>query len=271
MPARTKPQSEPEIVLDDPSAPALPEQDPNALVLPPEPPAPEPEKTFTAAEIEAARRQEKDKLYGELEKERKAREEMDARLAVFEKEREDQQKLAEKERKAQEAEARRLAEEEMSVRELLSQKEQEWESRFTQVDQDRAALAAALDMERQFQALTTYRQARIEERSDELMPELLDMIGGNTQEEIDASIDVVAQKTASILSQVAAAQQQQRQQTRMVSPTGAPPVGPMEQEQSFEKLTPEQIKTMPMGDYAKNRDRIMAALSQQVRNRGGAY
>jgi len=49
-----------------------------------------------------------------------------------------------------------------------------------------------------------------------------------------------------------------------VSPT-APPVGPMETQTEYQTLTAEDIRNMPMEQYAKMRDRLMNAVPRRGR------
>src|SRR5262245_20576106 len=90
---------------------------------------------WTDQDIEAARQQEKDKLYGRIE-------DMGGQLKALQEERAAER--AERERLADEADAARRAQEEgeMNVRDLLAKKEQEWQSQFDTLnkryDTDRA-------------------------------------------------------------------------------------------------------------------------------------
>jgi len=242
-----------------------------------EPPAPPKEeegetkpagKTFSVEDIEKARREEKDKLYGSME-------EMKKELAELRKAREAQQKAEEAARKKQEeeqakaaAEAKRKKEEEMEVKQLLAQKEQEWEARFRQIEEENQRKDEILAKERRFNELVAYRQRRLEEEQDSIMPELRDLVQlGNTEEEIEQSLDAIKERTQRILAQVTQGQQQARQQAKGTTAT-APPVGPLESQQEFQQLTNDDLKNMDMNTYAKNRDRLLGAVSQRVRGQG---
>ncbi len=217
---------------------------------------------FEAA-LANARKQEKDKLYGRIT-------EMDETLKEMrEREAREEQERAEAERREQE-EAKRKAEEEMDLRELLSQKEQEWQDRFTQVQEEIAQKDALLEREREFQALEAYKSQALQQNEDDIMPELRDMVSGNTQEEIDASIESLKDRTARILGEVQQFQQQQRQQ--MPGPrVTAPAMGPLEQnETANQTVTATDIANMDMNTYRANRDRLLKATSQKARE-GGLY
>lgn len=218
-----------------------------------------PAKTFTADDIEAARKQEKDKLY-------KGIEDLKGQLATLTKEREDREKAAKDAEKQAAAEAKAKADEEKSAKELLAEKEQEWESKFKGLQTQRERDQAILEQERRFSALSDYRAGRVQAVTEEIMPELLDFIGGNSEEEIEASIARLIEKTNQISSNVQQAQQQYRQQMPGTKVT-QPPVGPVEQQQSYETLSADDIRNMDMETYKKRRDSLLGAAAQN-RNKG---
>jgi hypothetical protein len=93
---------------------------------------------------------------------------------------------------------------------------------------------------------------------------LLDLVGGNSEEEIEASIALMRQKTDAILTSVAEAQRGQRQAQPTARAT-QPPVGPMETDQLQESYSPAEIAAMDMHTYQKLRPQLLAASSQQYR------
>jgi len=225
-------------------------------------------RTFSVEDIEKARREEKDKLYGEIGN-------LKEELKAIKAEREKANKLAEDAAAKQaadqakaEADAKKKAEEEMSVKELLATKEQEWQEQLNAIKAERERDQELLAKERRYNELVSYRQRRLEEESDTIMPELRDMVTlGNTEQEIEASIQALQDRTQRILEQITAGQQAARQQQRTTSAT-APPVGPLESQPEFQQLTNDDLKNMDIQTYAKNRDRLMAAVSQRVRAQG---
>jgi DNA repair exonuclease SbcCD ATPase subunit len=232
----------------------------------PEPKAEEPKaeskpsgKTFSAEDIEKARKEEKDKLYKSLE-------DMKGELAALRKEREDREKAAKEAEKQAAAEAKRKADEEKSAKELLAEKEQEWEQKFHSLQQERERDQAILAQERQFNALMEYRSQRMQEETENILPELIDMIGGNNQEEIEASIERLRERTAKIVGNVQQAQQQARQQMPGTKVT-APPVGPVENQPGYETLSADDIRNMDMATYAKRREQLLGAAAKN-RNKG---
>ena len=134
------------------------------------------ERMFTKDEVEAIRRQEKDKLYDRINK-------LQEQVEVFNHERDEQKRLAE-EISAKEADERRQREEaEMSAKELLLKKEdefqqrintaqEEWEQKFSALQSEAEAQKALLEQERRFQELESYKSRRISEEQDNIMPEL---------------------------------------------------------------------------------------------------
>jgi primosomal protein N' len=166
---------------------------PAAVVEPPATPPAEPR--FTVEDIQKARQEEKDKLYkrlqsveeqnktflAEIEEQRKAREAAQAQEA-------------ERQRQAQEA-AKAKAEEDMSAKELLAVKEQEWNQRLQQFEQEREQERLLFQKEQEFNSLQSYIQRRVGEESENIAPELLDFVGGNTPEEVENSLNTVKAKT----------------------------------------------------------------------------
>ena len=225
-------------------------------------------RTFSTEDIERARREEKDKLYGEIGN-------LKEELKAIKAEREKANKLAEEAASKQaadqakaEAEAKKKQEEELSVKELLAQKEQEWRQEIDTIKAERERDQELLAKERRYNELVSYRQRRLEEESDTIMPELRDMVAlANSEQEIEASIQALQDRTQRILEQITAGQQAARQQQRTTSAT-APPVGPMESQPEFQQLSNEDLKNMDIQTYAKNRDRLMSAVSQRVRTQG---
>jgi len=246
------------VTIDNPVQQAAPEE---------VAPAPQREantRMFSQEEVEAIRRQEKDKLYDKISK-------LQDQVEIFNHEREEQKRLAE-EVAAREAEERRLREEEeMSAKELLMKKEdefqqrintaqQEWEQKFTALQQESEAQKAVLEQERRFQELESYKSRRIAEEQDNVMPELLDFIRGNTEDEIESAISAVKTRTSAILENIQQAMPQQ-QRLRGVPATGSTPSGPLENMTEQQTYTSADIAGMSMDQYAQVRDRLLASAS----------
>jgi hypothetical protein len=223
-------------------------------------PAADPTRVFTQEDIEKARKQEKDKLYADLEEAKATMRELQQK----QRERDEAEAAA---RTAAEEAARLAAEEEMGFKELLAKRDQEWESRLVAESQERERLAATLDMERKFAELSAYRSARVDQERENILPELIDLIAGNTQEDIEQSIVSLRSRTEAILGNVQLATQVARQDMRGASVT-APPVGPLETQSSTQTLTPEDIRNMDINVYAQHRDRLLGAVRNNVQQKG---
>lgn len=223
-----------------------------------QPPQQPQERMFTADEVEAFRQQEKDKLYGRLD-------EMGTQLKSVLEERESER--AERARLAEEAETARQAKEEseMDLRALIEKRDEEWRARFEESEQRSAAERAIFDQERRLTELGEYRRARVEQEQEYILPDLRDFVGGNSIEEIDASIEVIKQRSEVISANFAAAAAQQQQPFRAGAMPSVPPVGPLEQLPSYEQLSPEQIEAMDMDTYKRHRPQLLQAASQQQR------
>jgi len=226
-------------------------------------------RMFSEDEVEAIRRQEKDKLYDRISK-------LQEQVEIFNTEREEQKRLAD-ELASKEAEERRQREEaEMSAKDLLMKKEdefqqqintvqQEWEEKFTALQSEAEAQKALLEQERRFQELESYKSRRIAEEQDGLMPELIDFISGNTEEDIETTISAVKARTSAIMDNIQQALPQQQQPLRGVPATGSTPSGPLENMTEQQTLTSADIANMTMEQYAQVRDRLLASASMRGR------
>lgn len=231
------------------------------------------EKVFTSEEVEKIRKQEKDKLYKKLEDSESRLKELSEQVNVLDRERDEARKRAD-ELAQQEREILRQREEaEMSAKELLlkkeqefnqriSQAEQEWQGRLSEIEKQRQAQEALLEKERYHQHLQTYRTRRVAEESDNIIPELADLISGSTEEEIEASIDILRERSQAIVASIQQATQATQGRLRG-APVTAPPVGPLDNQMEQQTLTAEDIRNMPMDKYIQMRDRLLNASRSQ--------
>lgn len=220
------------------------------------------ERMFTAEQLEAARRQEKDKLYPKLT-------ELEQKVSLFEQERSEALNAANAAAEA-EAQARREREEaEMSAKELLAVKEDqwnktlnsvqsEWEQKFNALQQESEARQALLEKEREYQELVSYKNRRLSEEADNIMPELIDLIDGNTVAEIDLAISRVVEKSSAIVQNIQQSLPQPQQRPRSISTVGGVPNGPLENAQDQRVLTNDDIQSMSIAEYAQIRDRLLS-------------
>lgn len=211
-------------------------------------------KFYTEDDLAKVRSQEKDKLYPVIEqlKEevsslRKEKEEKAARKA-----KEAEEKAAAKAQKEKEDQ-----ESELEVRELLKVKEQEWKEQLESERQERQFALAALERERVYADLQGYRMQRIDQERENIIPELVDLINGNTREEIDESIAGLRDRSARILEAVAQQTQSARKEMTGTRAT-LPPAGPLETNTEQRQLTSQDVASMSMSEYAKYRDRILS-------------
>ena len=213
---------------------------------------------FTEDDIEKARQQEKEKLYPRLE-------EMSEQLKLLKAERDAE--AAERQRVAEEAENLRKAkeEEEMDLRQLFERRETEFKSQINELNQRYETDRAVFERERALQEAYAYRIARIEQEQEYILPELRDLIGGDSPEQIDAAIEEMKARSEAIFTNMAAASQPQP--FRGAAMPSVPPVGPMEQLPQQESLTAEDIRNMPMDDYKKYREQLLRATNPQRRGR----
>ena len=217
---------------------------------------------WTDEDLEAARTQEKDKLYGRLN-------EMQTQLQQLQEARQAEQ--AERERLAQEAAdaARQREEQEMDVRQLLERREQEFQQQIEQINQRYEADRAIFDKERQLQEAEIYRRDRIAQEAQDILPELRDFIQGNSPDEIDQSIEAMKARTAMIVANFLQAEQPPVPfQPRMGATPTAPPVGPLEQTPSQEQITPDMVRDMDMDTYKKMRPSLLQAANPYNQRRG---
>jgi hypothetical protein len=218
---------------------------------------------WTDEDLEAARVQEKEKLYGRLN-------DVQSQIQSLQEERE--QERAERERLAQEAEAARQAreEQEMGVRELLEKRDREFREALEERDRRYEADRQIYEKERQLAEAEIYRRDRIEQEANDILPELRDFVGGNSPEEIDRSIEAIKQRTAMIVQNFVSAEQPPVPfQPRMGAAPTAPPVGPMEQQSAQLNLNdPEVLRDMDMDTYKKIRPQLLQAANPTNSRRG---
>ena len=206
--------------------------------------------------IQKARAQEKAKLYPQVEK-------LQEELALLRKEREERQALeAERTAKRQARESERAAERkkqeesELEVRDLLVKKEQEWATKLEAERKEREKAFALLEREREFQDLQQFRSQRMEQERESIIPELVDLISGNSRDEIEQSIAGLKERSAKIFDSVAQVAQQSRKEmsgTRITVPAN----GPLDNNSDSATLTPDSISNMSMAEYAKNRSKLL--------------
>lgn len=251
----------------------------DVLIIPTDTPAPKEEpsksKVFTEEEVEQIRKQEKDKLYKRIEEADTRVKTMEEQMALLSQEREAARKEAE-EKARQEAELLRQREvDELSAKDLLTKREEEfnlklqdiesdYRRRFEEIESQRQAQEAILEKERHLQNLNAYRQRRMQEEAESIIPELIDLVSGSSEDEIETSIAVLRDRSSAIIESIQQATAQQQGRLRG-APVTAPPVGPMETQMEYQTLTADDIRNMSMDQYEKMRDRLLNARSSRSR------
>lgn len=216
------------------------------------------QKFYTEEDLAKVRTQEKDKLYPQIEKLKeeldtikRSAEEQAAAKAAEEAERE--AKMAEK--------AKREQEDELEVRDLLRVKEQEWQEQLEREREERERAFALLEREKAFTELQAYKNQRLEEERENIIPELVDMIHGNTPEEIEASIQGLRDKSSRIIESAQSAMQSARKEMSGTRVT-TPPAGPMDINTGSRQFTASEIADMPMDEYIKYRQQFLSPRAQ---------
>lgn len=231
---------------------------------PPSPPQPQPqtngERMFTAEEVETFRKQEKDKVYGRIDS-------MSTELEQLKAEREAARKAVEDAQAQAEREAKEKAEGEMEVRDLLSTYRTEAQAEIQSLREQAERAQAELEKERQFQELIQYRTQAVDAVRDRIVPEIADFIGGDTPEQIDASIADALERSDRIVQGMMAAQQNQLQGMRGVRTTAPTGNGPLEEQQEHRALTAEDIRKMSPSEYAASRGKLHEAGRNQFYGR----
>jgi len=221
---------------------------------------------YTAEDLERARSQEKEKLYPVVEK-------MKEELSQLKRDREEQaakeaERLAQRREREKELAKKKKEEEEeeLSLKELLKKKEEELQAQIEQERSEREKALALLDRERQYQELMAYRQNRLEQERENIIPELIDLIQGDSVDAIEQSINSLKEKSARIFESVATASQQTRKEMVGARVT-VPASGPLDTDMDSYTATPDDLRNMSMADYAKNRAKLLGS-SDNTRGQG---
>jgi DNA repair exonuclease SbcCD ATPase subunit len=234
------------------------------------------ERTYTQAEYEAAlakaRKDEKDKLYPTLDGYKDQLSEVQKSLNEIQKEREEAANALAKAQKEAADAAKAKQEAEMDAKSLIETKLKEtndsWESRFTQLYNERESERAQAAKEREYNELIDYRNGRLAELTAEIAPQFHGFITGNTREEIDNAIAQATSATQSIFNEVQQAQAIAPQTPRGVSATGYSAFGPLEGVLGQQTLTADDINKMTMREYEEFRQKNGMAGRDASRNRG---
>ena len=212
------------------------------------------QKFYTEEDLAKVRSQEKEKLYPEIDR-------LKEEVSILKKDREEKaaRKAAEAEAKAAEEKAR--LEEGLDAKDFAKATDDELREQLARERQEREAAFALLEQERKFAELQAHRQQAVEQNRDNIIPQLIDYIQGNTPEEISESIAGLVERSNSILESAQSAIQQQRRDMPGVRAT-LPGVGPLETNSESRQFTAADIASMPMNEYAKVRTQILSNRAQ---------
>ena len=207
-------------------------------------------KFYTDEDLAKVRSQEKDKLYPQIES---LKEELNSLRK--EKEEEAARRNANAQAEAERAKAEALSE--LDSKSYADARLSELQEQLERERQERERAFALLEREKTYADLQAYRQQVIEQERENIIPQLVDFIQGNSREELAESVERLKERSASILESAQSAMQNARKEMKGTS-ISAPPAGPLETNSEQRSLTPQEIAAMSMNDYAKYRDRLMS-------------
>lgn len=184
------------------TAPSAPQVAPIALVQPGQTPT---EPTYSQSQVEgmlSTQLQQLIERFGPVEQQSAAVQQQIAELRQAEVARQQAAQQAAQ----QQADAQRLQEEfTLDAKALLARREQEWGQRFAQLEgqiQQSNALAAK---EAELRRLDEYRTNRLAQAAGAIHPDLLEYVGGNSEAEIDESIQKAITKSQTLVQDFAQA------------------------------------------------------------------
>lgn len=221
------------------------------VVTPPAPPAP-PTRTFTEAEVEKFRADERNKLQSKLDAQAAKLNEIAEAQAARE--------AADAELAAQAAAAAKAAQEaDLDAKSLLEIRTQEWEQKFAQMAEEQRQKEAQLALERQFLEMKAYIQGRVAEETAQktIHPAFFDFINGSTREEVEASINLVKAKTEAMAQEIAARETGRTQQQFQTGQGPSTRTGPSDFGHVAEGGEELDYTQMSYADFVKNRHNLI--------------
>lgn len=206
--------------------------------------------------IEAARQQEKNKLYPTINKADERAQAMEAEVKELRAFQKKQEKVEADRIKAIEDAQKAKEEAEMSAKDLLAKRDQDFNTRLAQIQAENEQRVALMEQEIRFNQLQSYIQRRVIEESQNIVPELIDFITGSTPEEVEASIELMKAKSAAIGEAARNAGIRQRTQMPGVAPSsGTNGVTPLDAP-GDRQYSAEDIRGMNMQEYAALRQKV---------------
>jgi hypothetical protein len=206
--------------------------------------------------IEKARQQEKDKLYPQINRNDERWTALNEEVKGLRRVAKDAEKQEADRLAAVEAERTRAAEAEMSAKELIERRQAEFAAQLDTIQRENQSQMLLLQKENEFTRLQAYTQTRINEERDNIAPELIDLVSGNTPDEIEASIATMRAKTEAIAASMRDFQVQRRAGMPGVAPSaGTNGVTQLDQP-GDRQLSDQDIKDMGMAQYAELRKKL---------------
>lgn len=206
--------------------------------------------------IEKTRQQEKDKLYPQLNKNDERYTALNDELKELRKFQRSAEKTEADRQKAIEDAQRAKEEAELSAKDLLARRDQEFNARLTELQESNAAQIALLQKENELARFQAYVQRRAAEESESIAPELLDLIDGNTPEEVESRIELLKAKTESIANSLrGAATRQRAAMPGVAASAGTNGIGPLDTP-GDRQYSASDIESMGLKDYAAFRQKV---------------
>lgn len=211
-------------------------------------------KFYTEDDLAKVRSQEKEKLYPQIES-------LKEELNAIRKEKEEEVARKDAEAQALAEKARQEALSELDAKSYADARLSELQEQLERERQERERALALLEREKSFADLQAYRQQVLEQERENIIPELVDLIAGNTREEIQSSVEGLKERSARILESAQSAMQTARKEMTGTRAT-LPPAGPLETNSEQRQFSAEEIQSMSMNDYAKYRARLLSPTAQ---------
>ena len=208
------------------------------------------QKFYTEEDLSRVRSQEKSKLYPEIDS-------LKEELNSLRKEKEEEATRIKAVAEADAANAREAALADLDSKSYADARLAELQEQLERERQERERAFALLEREKTYADLQAYRQQVLETEREAIIPELVDLIAGNTREEIAASVEGLKDRSAKILESAQSAMQNARKEMTGTRAT-LPPAGPLETNSEQRNFTPQEIAAMSQNEYAKYRDRLLS-------------
>jgi hypothetical protein len=192
------------------------------------------QKFYTEEDLAKVRSQEKSKLYPEIDS-------LKEELNSLRKEKEEEAARRNAEAEAEALRIKEAQESELDAKSYAELKTKELQEQLERERSERERAFALLEREKTYADLQAYRQQVLETEREAIIPELVDLIAGNTREEISASVESLKERSAKILESAQSAMQNARKEMTGTSRVTAPPTGPLETNSEQRNFTAEEI------------------------------